>query len=101
MQALVKSTLAGLALLGAVAVPGVASAGHVSVGVGINLGAPGYYEAPAPVYAAPPPAYSYDPPPAVVYAPPPPVVYGPPAPVYGPYYRYPHCWWENGYRLCR
>lgn len=96
----VKRAFIALAVLGAAAVPGIAAAGHVSVGVGINLGAPGYYE-PAPVYAAPPPAYYYDPPPAVVYAPPP-VVYGPPVPVYSPYYyRHPHCWWENGYRVCR
>jgi len=94
-----RKGILALAVLGAAAVPGLASAGHVSVGVGINLGAPGYY-APAPVYAAPPPVYYYDPPP-VVYGPPP-VVYGPPAPVYRPYYyRYPRCWWENGYRVCR
>lgn len=99
MQTLTKYALASLALIGAAAVPGVASAGHVSVGVGINLGAPGYY-APAPVYAAPPPpVYTYDPP--VVYAPPPPVVYGPPVPVYRPYYYHHHCWWDNGYRVCR
>ena len=94
-----KRALIGLGLLGAAAVPGAALAGHLSVGVGINLGAPGYY-APAPVYAAPPPVYTYDAPPAVVYDPP--VVYGPPAPVYGPYYYpYPRCWWDNGYRVCR
>lgn len=94
----VKRAFIALAVLGAAVVPGIAAAGHVSVGVGINLGAPGYY-APAPVYAAPPPAYYYDPPP-VVYAPPP-VVYGPPVPVYRPYYYHHRCWWEDGYRVCR
>jgi hypothetical protein len=98
MTATLKRAFIALAVAGAAAVPGLASAGHVSVGVGINLGAPGYY-APAPVYAAPPPVYYYDPPP-VVYAPP--VVYGPPVPVYRPYYHHHHrCWWDNGYRVCR
>jgi hypothetical protein len=98
MQTITRYALASLALIGAAAAPGVASAGHVSVGVGINLGGPGYY-APAPVYAVPPPVYTYEPP--VVYAPPP-VVYGPPVPVYRPYYHHHrHCWWDNGYRVCR
>ncbi|HZR37414.1 MAG TPA: hypothetical protein VFA75_18740 [Nevskia sp.] len=95
-----KHAALALTALGAAAAPSLASAGHVSVGVGINLGPPGYY-APAPVYAAPPPVYTYDPPP-VIYAPPPVMYgYGPPVPVYRPYYRRPHCWWEDGYRVCR
>lgn len=74
---------AGLALLG---VPLCAAAGgHVSVGVGINVG-PGY-----PYYYGPPayyyypygyypygPSYYYYPPPAVVYESPPPTVRQPP-----------------------
>lgn len=94
----VKHAFATLALLGAAAAPGAALAGHLSVGVGVNLGPPGYYYAPAPVYTAPPPVYYYDPPPEA-YGPP--VVYGPP--YYPYYYRYRqrHCWWEDGYRVCR
>lgn len=100
MRIITKTALAGVALIGAAAMPGAASAGHLDVGVGINLGGPAYY-APAPVYAAPPPpVYTYDYDPPVVYAPPPPVVYGPPIPVYRPYY-YHRCWWDNGYRVCR
>ena len=88
-----KRILTAAALMAVLAIPATAFA-HVSVGVGINLGAPGYY---GPAYVAPPPPVYYYPPPAV-YAPPP-VVYGPP---YNPYYRpYPRCWWRHGYRVCR
>ena len=91
-----KRILSAAMLLAVVAMPATAFA-HVSVGVGINLGGPGYYPPPV-AYAAPPPVVYYSPPP-VVYAPPPPVIYAPP--LYGPYYRRPHCWWQGGYRVCR
>ncbi len=94
-----KRILTATALMAALLLPASAFAGHVSVGVGINLGGPGYYAPPPVVYEAPPaPVYYYDPPP-VVYAPLP-VVYGPPV-AYRPYYQYPRCWWDNGYRVCR
>lgn len=69
--------LAALACLtvAALAAPVSAHAAHVSVGVGINLGAPYYYgNAYYPYYYSPAPVY---------YAPP--VVY---APYYRPYYGY-------------
>ncbi|WDZ97886.1 hypothetical protein Herbaro_08925 [Herbaspirillum sp. WKF16] len=53
-----------------------AMAGHVSVGV--NIGVPGAYMAPQPVYVQPAPVYA--PPP--VYVRPAPVYYVNPAPVY-------------------
>ncbi len=93
-----KRILMATAMMAAVALPATAFA-HVSVGVGINLGGPGYYAPPPVVYAQPAPYY-YAPPPPVVYAAPP-VVYGPPV-GYRPYhYRHHRCWWENGYRVCR
>ena len=89
-----KRTLIALGLLTAAVVPFTASAGHLVVGV--NIGGPAYYAPPPVVYTAPP-APAYYPAPDVVYETPAPVVYGPPAVVYRPY----HCWWENGYRVCR
>lgn len=65
---------------------GIANVAQAHVSIGIGIGFPGYYAAPAPVYVAPPPVV-YAPPPVVYqqgyYAPPPPpVVYTAPAPVY-------------------
>lgn len=88
--------VAGLAL--ASLLP-LAAQARVHVGVGINLGFPGYYQP----YYAPPPVY---------YAPPPVYYYGPPA-AYEEYYerpryrrheyreyRGPNCYWDHGYRYC-
>nr|WP_093168046.1 hypothetical protein [Variovorax sp. YR216] len=70
-----------------------AASANAEVNWSIGIGAPLYYEAPAPVYTAPPPVY-YEPPPRVYYGPPPPVYYrpapayyGPPPVYYGPEYR--------------
>jgi hypothetical protein len=70
-----------------------AASANAEVNWSIGIGAPLYYEAPAPVYAAPPPVY-YEPPPRVYYRPPPPaydrpapVYYGPPPAYYEPEYR--------------
>lgn len=90
LRHILATTFATAALLGA----GSAHAGgHWSVGIGINLPAPGVVVAPAPVYVEPAPVY-YAPPP-VVYAPPPPpryvyrdVYYAPP----------PQIVYEAGYR---
>ena len=73
-----------------------AASANAEVNWSIGIGAPLYYEAPAPVYTAPPPVY-YEPPPRVYYRPPPPpppayyrpapVYYGPPPAYYEPEYR--------------
>ncbi|EOA02146.1 hypothetical protein HBH1_03774 [Herbaspirillum sp. BH-1] len=70
--------MAGLAVFAAVAglSAAPAMAGHVSIGV--NIGVPGAYVAPQPVYVQPAPVYA---PPPPVYVRPAPVYYGPP-PVY-------------------
>jgi hypothetical protein len=67
-----------------------AMAGHVSIGV--NIGVPGAYVAPPPVYVQPAPVYYAPPPP--VYVRPAPVYYVNPAPVYveRDYYRRYHHW---------
>lgn len=85
------SVIAGMIAIAAVtglsAAP--AMAGHVSIGV--NIGVPGAYVAPQPVYVQPAPVY-YAPPP--VYMRPAPVYYVNPGPVYvqRDYYRRYHHW---------
>lgn len=71
-----------------------AASANAEVNWSIGIGAPLYYEAPAPVYAAPPPVY-YEPPPRVYYRPPPPPAYYRPAPVY---YGPPPAYYEPEYR---
>lgn len=70
-----------------------AASASAEVNWSIGIGAPLYYEAPAPVYTAPPPVY-YEPPPRV-YRPAPPPVYYRPAPVY---YGPPPTYYESEYR---
>lgn len=88
------SMIAGMTLFAAVAglSAAPAMAGHVSIGV--NIGVPGAYVAPQPVYVQPAPVYA--PPPVVVR--PAPVYYGAPAPVYVEreyYYRGHHRHWHR------
>lgn len=87
----VKKSIVSIVLLsGAVLLASATPAMAAHVGIGINIGVPGYY--PAPVYVQPAPVYMPPPvyvQPAPVYVRPAPVYYAP-APVYygpGPYYR--------------
>ena len=87
------SMIADMAVVAAVAglSAAPAMAGHVSIGV--NIGVPGAYVAPQPVYVQPAPVYA--PPPVVVS--PAPVYYVNPAPVYveRDYYRGHHRHWHR------
>jgi hypothetical protein len=87
-----KKRMVMAGLMGAMLLAPLPVLAHANIGIGINLGGPGYVEAPPPVVYQQP--YYAEPPPVVVGAP---YGYGyGPGPYYNdPYWRYHHRYWRH------